>query len=65
VIERVVSKGEVCLIGKAGKPVAQIIPYQPSRKPRSLGLLKGKIKLTKDWDTWPEEMAILLGIQEK
>jgi prevent-host-death family protein len=63
VIERVVSKGEEFLIGRAGKPVAKIIRYEPARRPRHLGVLKGKIKLSKDWEAWPEDLARSLGIK--
>ncbi len=63
VIEEVVTTGEEFLIGKAGKPVAKIIRYEPAQRSRRLGLLKGKIKLTKDWDQWPDDIAQSLGIK--
>lgn len=63
VIERVVSKGEEFLIGRAGKPVAKIIRYEPARKPRRLGVFKGKIKLSKNWEDWPEDLAQSLGMK--
>lgn len=62
VIEQVVSKGEEFLIGRAGKPVAKIVPYQASRKPRRLGSLRGKIKIAKDFDEWPKDLAEFLGM---
>lgn len=62
VIERVVEKGEVFLIGRAGKPVAKIIPYTPDAQKGRLGLFKGKIKIEKDFDTWPDDVARALGI---
>lgn len=65
VIERVVTRGEECLIGKAGKPVAKIVPYEPSRRPRRLGLLKGKVRLDGDWDVWPQDIARTLGIKSE
>jgi prevent-host-death family protein len=65
VIERVVSTGDECLIGKAGKPVAKIVRYEPSRKPRRLGFLKGKIRLAKDWEEWPADIAAGLGIKDE
>lgn len=39
-------QGEEIVIAKAGKPVAQLISIAPKRR---LGLLKGKIKLSKDF----------------
>lgn len=61
VIERV-SKGEEILIGKAGKPVAKIIRYEPAHKNKRWGCLKGKIKIAKDFDEWPEDIARALGM---
>ena len=62
-IEQVVSKGSEIVIGKAGKAVAKIVPYQPIKKKRKLGALKGKIKMAADFDEWPEDVASSLGIK--
>ena len=62
VIERVTTKGEEFIIGKAGKPVAKIIPYVPVRKERKFGFLKGPIEIAEDFDTWPDDIARHLGI---
>ena len=63
IIEQVVTSGEDCLIGKAGKPIAKIVRYEPARKHKRLGLFKGKIKLSQDWDSWPDDIAQSLGIK--
>ena len=62
-IERVVSEGEEFLISKEGKPVAKIVPYSPPQGNRRLGLFQGKIKIPKDFDEWPEDMGLALGIK--
>ena len=49
-IERV-SSGEEIVIGKAGKPVAKLIPYAEKKKPRKAGAWKGKVWLAPDWDS--------------
>jgi prevent-host-death family protein len=49
-LERV-ARGEVIVIGKAGKPIAKLIPYVERKEPRKLGTLKGKIWLAPDWDS--------------
>ena len=47
-----VARGEEIVIGKAGKPVARLVPYTvPNREPRKPGALKGKIRLAPDWDS--------------
>ena len=47
-IERVCA-GEEIIIARSGKPVARLAPLEP-RRPRRLGLLKGKIWVAKDFD---------------
>lgn len=64
VIERVVTRGEEFLIGRAGKPVAKIIRYEPARKNHRVGLFAGKIRLSKKFDEWPDDMARTLGIKD-
>ena len=52
-IERVL-KGEEIIIGKAGKPVAKLTPYTPKKV--KLGVLKGKIEISEDFDEEDEEI---------
>jgi prevent-host-death family protein len=49
-LERVAA-GEEIVIGKAGKPIAKLVPYAERTEPRKLGTLKGKIWLAPDWDS--------------
>ncbi len=39
------------MIGRAGKPVAKLIPYEEPLKPRKFGAWKGKVWLAPDWDS--------------
>jgi prevent-host-death family protein len=55
-IERALA-GEEVIISKAGKPVAKLVPYTQKKRPRLLGLLKGKIRIARDFDELPEELA--------
>jgi prevent-host-death family protein len=61
VVEKVMN-GEEVILGKAGKPVARVVPYEPPQKDRVLGRLKGKIHMADDFDEWPEAEARALGI---
>lgn len=46
-----VSNGEEVIIGKAGKPVAKIVPYEENKEPRKLGgEWEGKIWISDDFD---------------
>jgi len=44
------SKGETVTIGKAGRPMAKLGPIEPPRRHIKLGLMKGGIKIAKDFD---------------
>ena len=59
-IEKVLA-GEEVLIGKAGKPVARLVRYERSDRKRIPGALKGKIKIAKDFDVLPEDIAEAFG----
>ena len=47
-----VMRGHEVIIGKAGKPVAKLIPYRIDTSPRTLGAgrWKGKIWIADDFD---------------
>ena len=51
-----VLRGEEVVIAKAGKPLVRLVPYQPQKKPRKPGRLKGRIKLAPDFDQTPAEI---------
>ncbi len=43
--------GEEVVIARAGKPVARLVALTPTKKkPRRLGVLKGKFKVPDDFD---------------
>jgi prevent-host-death family protein len=60
-IEKVVAGQEV-IIGKAGKPVAKLVRYERSEKPRRPGALRGKIKIADDFDELPMDIAEAFGM---
>lgn len=49
--------GEEIIISKADKPVAVLVPYTRATKARQPGRLRGKIKISDDFDTLPEDIA--------
>ena len=59
-IEKVLAGQEV-IIGKAGKPVAKLVRYESTDRPRKPGALKGKITIADDFDTLPEDIADVFG----
>ena len=59
-----VMQGQEVIIGKAGKPVAKIVPYDENIRPRQLGVgaWKGKIWTSAHFDDLPEEtLALFTG----
>jgi len=62
-IEKVLAGKEV-IIGKAGKPVAKLVRYEGSGKPRRPGALRGKIKIADDFDELPDDIAMAFGMVE-
>lgn len=59
-IERVIAGDEV-IIGKAGKPVAKLVRYERSTEPRRPGALRGRVKITDDFDELPHDIAEAFG----
>ncbi len=60
-IEKVMAGQEV-IIGKAGKPVAKLVRYERSEKPRQPGALRGKIKIGDNFDELPRDIAKAFGM---
>lgn len=55
-VERVM-RGEEVVIGKAGKPVARLVPYREDRSVRVPGGWEGKVRIADDFDELPDEVA--------
>jgi len=64
-VEKVLQGDEV-IIGKAGKPVAKLVPYDLESSPRQLGVGKwrGKIWMADDFDDLPEDIVQLFTGEE-
>jgi prevent-host-death family protein len=60
-VERVAA-GEEIIIGKAGKPVARLIPYrEPKPRKRKPGAWKGKVWISPDFDKADKEIEALFN----
>ncbi len=62
-IERVL-QGEEIIIGKAGKPVAKLVPFERAVVPRRPGALAGQIVMSDDFDELPDDLAEAFGMSE-
>jgi prevent-host-death family protein len=57
--------GEEIIIAKAGKPVARLTALAPSNMQKVLGCMKGKIRMSDDFDApLPPEILKGFGIEE-
>ena len=50
-------RGEEVVIGKAGKPVARLVPYREVLEPRVPGGWEGRVRIADDFDELPDEVA--------
>jgi len=53
-------QGEEVVIGRAGTPVARLVPYHRDRSPRALGIWAGRVEIASDFDELPEDVAAYL-----
>jgi prevent-host-death family protein len=49
--------GEEIVIGKAGRPMAKLVPYTESGRRRTPGRWKKRVKIASDFDATPEEVV--------
>jgi prevent-host-death family protein len=64
-IERV-QQGEEVIIGKAGRPIAKLVPYEVDTRPRNLdGIWQDQVRIADDFDELPEEiLRVFMGDDE-
>ena len=54
-VERV-ERGEEITIGRAGRPVARLVPYRPATTAREPGLWRGRVEFSADFDAPDEDL---------
>lgn len=55
--------GEEVIIGRAGKPAVRLVPVIQRAAHRRPGTLKGKLRITPDFDELPNDIAVAFGLQ--
>lgn len=63
-IEKVLAGDEI-IIAKAGKPVARLVKFENRTHERTPGALKGKIKISDDFDVLPDDIARAFGMEQE
>ncbi len=53
--------GQEIIISRAGKPVAVLIAFRKTERPRLPGALRGKIHISEDFKELPNDLAEALG----
>ncbi len=59
------SDGEEIVIGRAGTPVARLVPYDERRPARRIGAWKGRVRIAPDFDELPADIAAAFGMEEE
>ncbi len=60
-LAEVVAGGEDIIVTKSGRPTMKLSPIAKSLKQRKLGMLKGKMRIAKDFDApLPDELTAAL-----
>lgn len=52
-----VAAGEEIVIGKAGVPVAKLVPYREGAGAREPGIWRGRVLIAPDFDELPHEVG--------
>ena len=53
---RLAWEGEEIVIARSGEPYLRLVPYRERRSRRTLGMLKGQIRIAPDFDETPREV---------
>ena len=63
-LKKVEEENEEIIIERAGKPIAKILKYRPTKHFNRLGMFKNKITVSNNFDEWPEDITVKLGIKD-
>ena len=60
-----VLKGNEVVVAKDGHPIARLLPVRGPNAPRTPGALAGRIRIERDFDELPADIAEAFGANEK
>ena len=58
------TNGDVFVVTRMGKPVVRITRFVAHGEPRKLGDFAGRIRMSEDFDEWPQDLQEALGMAE-
>jgi len=59
---QLVEQGKEVIIARKGKPIAKLTEFKEKKKKRTLGRMKGQIKIADDFDVLPDDIARAFGM---
>ena len=59
------ANGEVFVVTRMGKPVVRIARFVPHGQSRKLGDFAGRIRMSDDFDDWPPDLQVALGMADE
>ena len=59
------ANGEVFVVTRMGRPVVRIARFVPHGQPRKLGDFAGRIRMSEDFDDWPPDLQVALGMADE
>lgn len=54
--------GEEVIIAKAGQPLVRLVPIKTDQGPRRGGQWKGRVRIARDFDILPADIAAAFGL---
>jgi len=63
-IKNIEELDEEIIISRAGKPIAKMTKYYPQQLKKRLNIYNKKIVVAQDFDEWPYDIALSLGIEK-
>ena len=63
VVERVLN-GEDFVVTRMGRAAVRISRFEHHAQPRKLGDLAGQVHIAEDFDEWPADLQVALGMEE-
>lgn len=55
--------GEEIVIARSGRPVARLVPLDQTRERRNPGAWRGRVRIARDFDALPDDLAEAFGGQ--
>jgi antitoxin (DNA-binding transcriptional repressor) of toxin-antitoxin stability system len=64
-VKKVFTSGKAIAVGRAGKPMVQLVKFTPAQGTNRIGAFAGKITVAPDFKTWEGEEVTAIGLDEK